>query len=279
MNRQLGSLAKKMCFFTLGATMLVSYWKMNKVVHCLQNENKIENKQTTREYFEVVDLEKLQKSYPNLIVIKTKAVDMLIGKIRDKNVQTEQFRSLSRRIIRLIVEEALSLECDETIVKESPLGLYKTIHNPRPNTDYIAISILRSGNSMVDELVQLMPDVSIGKILVQRNEETDDKKPIFFFEKLPKDVASKRIFLLDPMLATGGSAGAAIEILLKKGVKEENIIFLNLISCITGIEILFAKYPKIKVVTAKIDKDLVKASKYIAPGVGDFGDRFYGTMH
>ncbi len=81
------------------------------------------------------------------------------------------------------------------------------------------------------------------------------------------------------MLATGGSAVAAIEILKKKGIPDENILFINLISCPPGLRNLFNKFPKMKIITAKVDKVLVSNSKYIAPGIGDFGDRYYGTQH
>jgi len=204
---------------------------------------------------------------------------VLVGKLREKTINIDEFRIYSRRIIRLIIEEALAIEHNEFIIKESPLGYYRAPHNPRNSSDYIAISILRSGNSMVDEIIALIPDIPIGQILLQRDDTREDKRPIFFFEKIPKNIEEKKIILLDPMLGGGGSASVAIDILInKKGVKEENIIFLNLIGCPEGISVLFGKYPKIKIVSAKIDP-LLLPIKYIAPGIGDFGDRFYGTDH
>jgi len=244
-----------------------------KKTFCLAKDKTVREK--IPEFFQEVDKEKLMTQYPNLTILQGKSVDMLIGKIRDKTVEVGQFRILSRRIIRLIIEEALAVECDEEVIKESPLGYYKTKFSSRKNEDYIAVSILRSGNSMVDEIMQIMPNIYIGKILVQRDENT--LKPVFFFEKLQKHLEEKRVFLLDPMLGTGGSASAAIDILLKKGAKEENILFLNLVSCPEGLEVLFKKYPKIKIVTAKVDP-LLLPNGYLAPGMGDFGDRFYGTV-
>lgn len=230
------------------------------------------------EYFDEINIDEFTKKYPNLSIIKSKAIDVLIGRLRDKDLNREQFRIISRRIIRFIIEEALANECDQQIVRQSPLGYYKTYENSRSLNDYIAVSVMRSGNAMLDEILTIIPDIQVGKILVQRNEATEDKKTIFFFDKLPKNVENKRIFLLDPMLGTGGSVCTCINVLMQKGVKEENIIFLNLVSCADGLENLVKKHPKVKIITAKVDKDLLP-NKYIAPGIGDFGDRYYGTEH
>jgi len=228
-------------------------------------------------YFEEVDPDKVMSLFPNLTVLKSNAVQNLMGLIRDKNISREQFRLYSRRIIRFIIEETLALEADHDTLKESPLGVYKTKVSRRNDDDYVAISILRSGNSMVEELLVIMPGINVGNILVQRDETTKEKHAIFYFEKLPDDLADKKILLLDPMLATGGSATASIEILKNKGVLEENILFLNFVSCVEGLDNMFKKYPKMKIITSKVDPYLLP-NKYIAPGLGDFGDRYYGTL-
>jgi uracil phosphoribosyltransferase len=249
----------------------------NKIIHCLRTQERyLTPDGKTPEFFEEVDINQLEKKYPNLIVVKSKAVDYLIGMLRDKTINTSQFRKYSNRIIRLIIEETLAFEANQETIKESPMGFYKTNHNPLKDSDYCVLSILRSGNSMVEQFLEIIPGIYVGVVLVQRNENSEDKRPIFFFEKLPKNVADKKVFLLDPLLATGGSASATIEVLKSKGVKEENIFFLNMISCEEGIEQMFLKYPHIKILTAKVDKYLLP-NKYIAPGIGDFGDRFYGT--
>jgi uracil phosphoribosyltransferase len=131
---------------------------------------------------------------------------------------------------------------------------------------------------MVDDVINIIPDIKVGNILVQRNEESVGKEPIFYFEKLPQNIQENRVLLLDPMLASGGSASMCIRSLLEKGVREENIVFINLISVEEGIKNVFEQFPKIKIITAKCDPDLLPI-KYIAPGLGDFGDRFYGTQH
>lgn len=267
-------------FFGLLAISL--WYKSNKNINCnrifalskadLPEEGKIP------EFFEEINIDSLTARHENLTVLKSKAIDVLLGKLRDVNISREQFRSLSRRIMRFIIEEALASECTMEFVRKSPLGYYKTLDNPRDIKDYVAVSILRSGNGMLDEVMNVCPDLVIGKILIQRDESSEDKHPIFFFEKLPKNLENKKILILDPMLGTGGSVNACIKVLKEKGVKEDNILFLNLISCEDGLKNVFSRFPKIKILTAKVDQKLLP-NKYIAPGIGDFGDRYYGTEH
>ena len=269
---------KKQLFSSLilGTTSIYSLYKTyNSKANLSRNILTTSKNQPT--YNEIIDTQEIMSKYPNLTVLNSKAVENLMGLIRDKEITREQFRQYSRRIIRFIVEETLALESDYEVIKETPLGYYRTKINRRKDDDYVAISILRSGNSMVDELLMIMPGISVGQILVQRDETTQEKKAIFYFEKLPDDLTDKKMLLLDPMLATGGSATAAIEILMKKGVKEENILFLNFVSCVEGIDVMTTRFPKMKIITSKVDPHLLP-NKYIAPGLGDFGDRYYGTL-
>lgn len=231
-----------------------------------------------REFFESLDNQQMIAKYPNLHILDTKTVQQLIGHIRDKTISTEEFRNISKRLIRIILEETFALECIEEVIKESPLGYYKTFKNPRKYNEYIAISILRSGNSMTDEILNLAPGILIGNVMIQRDETTEQKLPIFFFEKIPSNLENKKIIVMDPMLATGGSACATIDILIRRGVKSSDIVFVNVISCEEGLKNLFNRFPGIKVVSAAVDPYLLP-NKYIAPGIGDFGDRFYGTSH
>lgn len=251
----------------------------NKKAFALRNDPNFNNdQQTKREFFEKVDVQSLLSKYPNLHVLNLKTVELLIGQIRDKNTSMEEFRNISKRLIRIILEETFAYECTEEVIKESPLGLYKTFRNPNKFSDYIAISILRSGNSMTDEILNLAPEISIGTVMIQRDEKSEQKLPIFFFEKLPGKLENKKILVLDPMLATGGSASATIRILISRGVKASDITFVNIISCEEGLENLFKQFPGIKIITALVDPHLLP-NKYIAPGIGDFGDRYYGTTH
>jgi uracil phosphoribosyltransferase len=255
------------------------FFHKNKILHALKNDENYEGNFLNKkkpDFFGEINKEELMKKYPNLHIINLKSVDILIAKLRDKNLSMKDFRILSKRLVTLIIEEAIALHYNKDIIKESPLGFYKTKNNPNEYRDYVAISILRSGNAMVDELINLYPEISIGKVMLQRDEETTEKLPKFYFEKIPKNIEDKKFLILDPMLATGGSVSNSIEIIINKGAKEENITFINILSCEEGIKAVTAKYPLIKIVTGKVDPILLP-NKYLAPGIGDFGDRYYGT--
>jgi uracil phosphoribosyltransferase len=193
--------------------------------------------------------------------------------IRDKTCSREDFIFYSNRLIRLVIEEALSLlPCiDKTVV--TPTGCeFKGV----AWTGKIAgVSIMRSGESMEIALRDVCKDVRIGKILIQRNEE--DATPTLIYHKLPEDISDRYVLLLDPMLATGGSALRAIDLLVENyNVPENHIIFCNLLAAPEGIHTLTDKYPNVKIITTHIDTKLNERS-YITPGLGDFGDRYFGN--
>jgi len=134
------------------------------------------------------------------------------------------------------------------------------------------VSIMRAGEAMEQGLRDCCRSVRIGKILIQRDEETS--KPRLFYDKLPEDIAQRYCLLLDPMFATGGSATMAVEVLISRGVPEERILFLNLIASPEGIRSFAERFPLLRIVTAFVDQGLDEKN-YIIPGLGDFGDRFY----
>ncbi len=117
----------------------------------------------------------------------------------------------------------------------------------------VAVSIIRAGDSMLDSFLSVVPEASVGKILIQRDEET--KEPVLYYSKLPP-LESKHVILLDPMLATGGSAKAAVKVLIDKGVPEERITFFNVLCCPEGVQAMFAAYPRVKIITGAIDSGL-----------------------
>ena len=213
------------------------------------------------------------RNYTNLTVLPmTPQLIALHTIIRDRSTSRDDFVFYSNRIIRLLIEEALSLLPFDIVAVTTPT-----------NTDFrgyeftaklAGVSIVRAGESMEQGLRDVAKGVRIGKILIQRDEET--ALPSLFYSKLPHDIAERQVLLLDPMLATGGSAMMAIKVLKDAGVREENIIFVNLVACPEGVDNLFQKYPKIKMVTSFVDPVLNEMS-YIVPGLGDFGDRFFGT--
>lgn len=153
---------------------------------------------------------------------------------------------------------------------ETPLGVTYNGHSFKGKI--CGVSIIRAGESMEQGLRDCCRSVRLGKILIQRDEET--ATPKLFYVKLPEDINERYVLLLDPLLATGGSAAMAVDVLLEKGVPQDKIIFLNVLASPEGIEVFQKKYPQIKIITGMIDECL-DDKKYVVPGVGDFGDRYY----
>eukprot|EP00796_Vickermania_ingenoplastis_P007186 gene7186-5048_t len=210
---------------------------------------------------------------------QTPQLHYLFTLIRNRETERSDFVFYSERIMRLVVEAALCLIPVEPCNVITPTGtVFKGV---RPDDHGImGVSILRAGESMERVLREMCRGIRIGKILVQRNEKSDDKRPDerFNYSKMPKDVDERRVLLLDPMCATGGSAAKAVDILMSEyGVKEQNILFLNLVSAPAGLKRFTSQYPEIQIITAAIDDEL-NEDKYIVPGLGDFGDRYFGTM-
>ncbi|MEI6731742.1 MAG: uracil phosphoribosyltransferase [archaeon] len=209
----------------------------------------------------------------NVIILEqNNQLKALFTTIRDRKTTREDFIFYSERIIRLLTEKAL------TLLPVKP----KKIVTPTASSfagvefagDICAVSIMRSGEAMEKAIRDVCKKIKLGKILIQRDEET--AKPILFYAKLPEDIAKRQVLLLDPMLATGGSACKAVEVLKERGVREDKIIFINLIACPEGISKFTREFPKVKIVTGCIDKSL-NSKAYIIPGLGDFGDRYFGT--
>lgn len=204
------------------------------------------------------------------ILAQTPQLIALLTMIRDRNTDRADFIFYSNRIIRLLVEEGLNHLPVVPHTVTSPVG--KDYTGVKFQGKICGVSIMRAGESMEQGLRECCRSVRIGKILIQRNEETS--LPKLFYEKLPPDIKDRWVLLLDPMLATGGSAIMAVEVLKNKGVPEDRILFLNLIASPEGIKNFAEKVPKVRVITAFVDQGLDEKN-YIVPGLGDFGDRFY----
>ena len=139
---------------------------------------------------------------------------------------------------------------------------------------------MRAGNSFLDELLHIFPGIPLGQVLVQRNEESKTKEPIFYYSKLPKSINNMKVLLCDPMVGTGGSLCMTLKHLIENGVKEDDITIISMIGCCEGIERIYKAHPKVKIVIGFIySEGLVTNSKYIGPGLGDFRDRYFGTTH
>ncbi|MBD3139775.1 uracil phosphoribosyltransferase [Microbispora bryophytorum] len=192
--------------------------------------------------------------------------------IRDRNCDLERFVTTSGRIIRQLVETALDLLPFEPSGVQTPVG--QTYHGLRPAKPICGVPVVRAGESMEHELRAMSPGVRIGKILIQRDKVT--KLPRLYYSALPADIDRHSVLLLDPMLATGGTALAAIEVLLAHGVAEDDIVFVTLLSAPEGIDAVHARHPNLRIVTSAIEERL-NENAYMIPGIGDFGDRYFGT--
>lgn len=190
--------------------------------------------------------------------------------LRDKKTGTKEFRELIKEIAMILCYEAMKdVELVETEIT-TPLTKMKT--GKLDEDKYAFIPILRAGLGMVDGVTTVVPNAKIGHIGMYRNEETFE--PVNYFFKVPSGIEDREVFLLDPMLATGGSAIDAVGSLKSKGVKK--IKFLCIIAAPEGIKALNKAHPDVEIYCANIDEKL-NENKYIVPGLGDAGDRIFGT--
>ena len=190
--------------------------------------------------------------------------------LRSKDTGTKEFRELISEIAVLLCYKAFEDEKLDDITIETPITEMKT---GRLNEDkYAFLPILRAGMGMVDGVLQVLPNAKIGHIGMYRDEETFEPHNYFF--KVPKDIQNREVIILDPMLATGGSALDAIAELKKVGV--DKIKFLCIIAAPEGLKAVEEAYPDVQIYAASID-DHLNENKYIVPGLGDAGDRIFGT--
>ena len=203
------------------------------------------------------------------IEIKHPLIEHKIGIMRDKKTGTKEFRELASEVAMFLCYEALRDAKTYDVEIETPLT--KTTVKRVNEDDYAFVPILRAGMGMSDGITRIIPNAKIGVIGLYRNEET--LEPVRYYYKVPKDIVKREVILLDPMLATGGSACDAIKMLKEDGVKK--IKFLCLIAAPEGIKKLEKTYPDVQIYCAKIDDHLNEIG-YIVPGLGDAGDRIFG---
>ena len=195
--------------------------------------------------------------------------------IRDKNSEREIFLSAFHRLSFFLIQEGMKYIPQQEVEIETPLAKMKTQKIDSQYT-YIIAPILRAGLAFTETAVNLLPQAHILHIGMYRNEET--KEPVWYYDKTPTHFPKKtKIFILDPMLATGGSAVACIDLFIQKGINQNDIIFISLLSAPEGINAVQKKYPNIKIITGSIDNHLNNKA-YIVPGLGDAGDRYFNSL-
>lgn len=207
----------------------------------------------------------------NIIELKHPLIEHKLGILRNKKTGTKEFRELANEIGMFLCYKAMEdIKLEETEI-ETPICKMKT---GKLDEDKLAfIPILRAGMGMLDGVINVIPNAKVGHIGMYRDDD-NNHKPVNYFFKVPKKIEEKEVIILDPMLATGGSAIDAIELLKEKGVKK--IKFLCIIAAPEGLEVVTHKHPDVKIYCANIDERL-NENAYIVPGLGDAGDRIYGT--
>eukprot|EP00127_Corallochytrium_limacisporum_P005710 Clim_evm89s210 gene=Clim_evmTU89s210 len=209
----------------------------------------------------------------NVYVLKqTPQVQAMQVIIRNRDSSRDDFVFYSRRLIRLMMEYTVSLLPVKPRDVTTPTGCI--YHGVSSVARVTGVTIMRAGATMEGAFREVLRKARIGKILIQTNPETGD--PELHYNKLPKDINQDQVILMDATAATGAAAIMAIRVLLDHDVKEEHIIFVTIIAAPTGVQSIAYAFPKVRIVCAAIDRE-VNSSFHILPGIGNFGDRFYGT--
>lgn len=243
----------------------------NKEVTEASNETKREEKnEDTKVIAENISENKIEGKKMNINVLDNPIIEHKLSIIRNKNTGTKEFREIITEIAIFLCYEAMKDAKLEEVEIETPLC--KTKAKVLKEDNYAFVPILRAGTGMLDGLLQVIPNAKIGHIGLYRNEET--LEPVKYYYKMPKDISKREVLILDPMLATGGSASDTIKCLKEDGVKK--IKFLSILAAPEGIERLNKEFPDVKLYTAAIDEKLNEHG-YILPGLGDAGDRIFGT--
>ncbi len=212
----------------------------------------------------------MKKQFSNYILVEHSLIKRDISVLRDRKTKPEMFRSALKRISRILaVEASKDLKLADINIK-----------TPLENTagyelaqEVVLVPVLRAGLGMLDGFLEVIPDAKVGHIGLQRNEKT--LLPSEYYFKTPKNLKQTRVILIDPMLATGGSSSQALNFLKKKDAKD--LVFVCLVAAPEGIKKLLEEHPNVKIYGAAIDRQL-NIKGYILPGLGDAGDRTFGTL-
>lgn len=221
----------------------------------------------------------MNKTYANekIIVINHPLYEQNLGVLRNKDISSDCFKNSLKRLASILIYEA---------VRELPLQEY-TVETPMmdckaqrldKNVKVIFAPILRAGLALSDVASEIIPDASVQHVGMYRDEIS--LKPVWYYDKTPVEYSNPeniRIFILDPMLATGNSAVAAVSLFLKRGIAIKDITFVSILSAPEGLLVLSDSFPDLKIVTGKVDEGL-NARGFILPGLGDAGDRLFNTF-
>jgi uracil phosphoribosyltransferase len=205
----------------------------------------------------------------NVIVIDHPVIQTKLTELRDATTPPRKFRALLNEIAALMVYEVTRGWPTTPRRVRTPMEEMTGVALAKPIT---LVPILRAGLGMADGVLRLLPDARLGHLGVRRDEQT--LQPIAYYQKLPPDIAETEVLLIDPMLATGGSGSAAVSFL--KQARVSSMRFVCLVAAPEGIKALHAQHPEVPIYTAAVDRQLNEKG-YILPGLGDAGDRLFGT--
>jgi uracil phosphoribosyltransferase len=205
----------------------------------------------------------------DVTVIGHPLVQHSLARLRDKETRSQEFRRLLGEIAALMIYEATRDFGVKKVSVQTPVAKAPGFQLER---EIVLVPVLRAGLGMLDAILQLIPHARVGFIGLRREETTLQAQ--FYHKSFPKNLADVEVILIDPMLATGGSAVAALDLLVEQGAK--NIRLVNLVAAPQGIRVVRRKYARIPIFTAAIDETLNERG-FIVPGLGDAGDRLFGT--
>jgi len=209
-------------------------------------------------------------SHKNFNLIDHPLIKRDVTVLRDVNTNPEKFRAAVQRISNVL---AVQLSKDFKLSEKEMMTPLEKTTGYYLEQEVVLVPVLRAGLGMVSGFLEVIPEAKVGHIGLQRDEET--LEPVEYYYKTPKNIESDIVILLDPMLATGGSANEALNYLKKKGAKE--MVFACLVAAPDGVARLEQNHPEIKIYAAALDRELNEKG-YILPGLGDAGDRTFGTL-
>jgi len=191
--------------------------------------------------------------------------------LRDKYTTRPAFRNAARTLSQILAQEAMAHIATESVAIETPMEKTTGI---KLQPSITLIPILRSGITMVEPFLDYFTDAKIGVVGLKRDEKTAQAH--LYYNNIPLIDKNTKIIILDPMIATGGTGIETLKILKEKGIQEKDIIFASIICSKDGIQKVQSQFPNITIITAAVDETL-NQKKFIVPGLGDFGDRYFGT--
>ncbi|MDP1722941.1 MAG: uracil phosphoribosyltransferase [Candidatus Gottesmanbacteria bacterium] len=205
----------------------------------------------------------------SIIVVNHPLIEHSLTVIRRKETGTEEFRRHAGIVSKILLVEVMKGLGTMSIRIETPLA---TMTGKKLKDDVVVVPVLRAGLAMLFAIQDFLPSVSVGFVGLERDEKTAQARE--YYQKLPKIFASHKVLVIDPMLATGGSFDDTVTLLKAKGAK--HITIVSIVSAPEGIKHMQKRHPDVHIVTAAIDSHL-NDRKFIVPGLGDFGDRYFGT--